>query len=341
MLKKILLLSAVCGTLVLANAQVTITQVNMPGVGYVVAQANDTAPTVSISAGGTNQTWNFTSLQNHSQDTTIFTNPNWTPFGSSYPSANLAIPEGNGGYIYLGVSSAGLDIIGFGDSSGGASFTPPQRFIAFPSNYLDVFNGSSKLFTMEFDTAGIGFDSIRMVSSLAYFSQIDAWGSVTTPLGSFNSQRQAYTEVSVDSLFLHYTANNMWQNIYATADTQVTYRWWTSDTSARFPIVEIKTDANNNVYRASYLLALPTPSGIESLEIPEAKGFPNPAVSDYTIIAAGHVKEAVIFDATGREIERVMFNAGKARINTAAYARGLYYYQAGNMKGKFLVGKNQ
>jgi hypothetical protein len=64
-----------------ANAQsaITLNTTDLAYIGKVVKQASDTMPGSSIVPGpaGTNQTWNFSALMQHSVDTLTFTNPNW------------------------------------------------------------------------------------------------------------------------------------------------------------------------------------------------------------------------------------------------------------------------
>src|ERR1051326_4256836 len=151
MIKKLLysfgLISATFGV---ANAQITITMADIAGIGKVIKQATDTTPTISPGTAGTNQTWNFSALAQHSLDTLTFTNPYWTPFQSSFPTSNLAIeqgPNGNAGISYANLSGSTFNMVGqhFDPGTGPVNVpeNPVQVIIPFPSTYNTSFNNTS------------------------------------------------------------------------------------------------------------------------------------------------------------------------------------------------------
>ena len=155
-MKKILLsvFSILC-TGSFASAQLTLDQWDVAMVNTMIQQANDTNPTVGPGVAGANATWNLAAMNNHTQDTLLFTNPNWTQYGSQFPTANLAAEFGmnSGTYAYLKNQANGLYIVGqagdFGFGPMAITLNPNEQLISFPCTYNSTFSGTSK-FSVDF-----------------------------------------------------------------------------------------------------------------------------------------------------------------------------------------------
>src|SRR5262249_6519731 len=155
---------------------------------------------------GANQTWNLDSLQSHVVDTNYFKAPASTPFASSFPSANLASYNSlDSTYIFYDVTSNYLHVLGnviknpLSGNPTALSFTPAITQITFPCTMSSTFNVNNA--TAQAAVAysgtylGATYDSVRGTTTVNRTSLVDGWGSVTTPVGTFNCLRQKLTEI--------------------------------------------------------------------------------------------------------------------------------------------------
>lgn len=350
-MKKSLLLSSLVISALSVNAQIQINTGDMPVTGETYIMANDTNAT-SFGSAGINQTWNFAALANHTKDTNSFYVPSYLPGFSYFPTATLVTGDSTGSN-FMKNSSSSIDILGFyADFGMGAMpiiFTPAQKFLSFPSNYLTTYSGSSK-YELAFYFGQQGIDSIKVKASVNYSSLIDAWGSLTTPVNAnLNSLRQKYTEISIDSTFLKPTGQP-WMfnppspgNDNPSIDTTNTYRWWSN--TKKFPVAEITADGNNMVTKSSYLLSTTVGVNEQSIAKNEVNVYPNPASDKINITGISTESYLVIFDVNGKLMERSRLKKNNTTINTTNYENGIYFYQITALtgkpvgKGKFIVSK--
>lgn len=252
---------------VTSSAQITITSADMPVAGNVYFMAEDTNVAVTGAAGASQQ-WDFSGWQNHGIDTNYFADPSTLAGYSSFPSSNLGVTDGASN-IFLNNSSSSLDILGFytdfGSGPAALPFTPAQKFISFPSNYQTAYNGTSR-YELAIAYPQPPVDSVKIISNISYSSEMDAWGTLTTPSYSgISCLRQKYTEIKTDSTFLYMFGS--WSPSGApTIDTTITYRWWSN--SEEFPVAEIQTDGSGNVTSANYLTSPPPQAQISFTATP-------------------------------------------------------------------------
>jgi len=349
-MKKNLLFASLVISAFSVNAQITISSGDMPVVGQSYIMAHDSTIT-SYGNAGTSQTWNFASWANNTYDTTSFVNPSSVAGFSSFPTATLAVDRGVNGADFMKASSSLVEILGtyvdFGFGLTAIVFAPSEKFLTFPSNYLTNFNGTS-VFTIKFASTQPGLDSIKMVNSINYTSNIDAWGSITTPaFTGLNSLRQNIKEINTQTTYLKFTGQAWALSTYGnnpTVDTSNTYRWW-SDTK-NFPVAEISADANNIVTDASYLTTLQYVGVTEKTATNnDVNVFPNPASDKITITGVSSESYLLIFDVNGKLVENSRLKKNNTSVNTSDYQNGIYFYQIVTLngkttgKGKFAVSK--
>ncbi len=276
-------------TLIIINdskGQITLTSPDYAIVGDSIISGVDTIP-VGINVGGTGaQTWDFTSLQISLLDTVIFVDPSTTTWTSDFPGSNLA--HGSASVYYQTSSAPNVVIDGFGgDDPFGvgliivAPYSPVQTVIEWPST-----NGTTFIDTSGYDvtvsTAPLGLpvpnvDSLRMVHNSYATSNIDAYGNIDIPGGSYAAIRQLYTENTIDSIFVYCSDPADCFVIVATlpfgwsllpdavlallapgatnpiVDTTYTYKWWANGED--LPVAELETDApGGNVIGAKHRL---------------------------------------------------------------------------------------
>jgi hypothetical protein len=339
-------------------AQITISSSNIVSVNDLVKQAEDTATgNLSVGSAGASQIWNYASLQNHKTDTFEFISSSGLPGSSTFPTANMAIKESDSAWIYVSKTSSAFDIVGFAqlESDGSTStFSLTQRIITFPSTYNTSFSSSSWFIPFSgaagFDPDGGGphpyVDSIRYSITQNLSSMMDAWGNMTTPLGTFPVLRQKINDTEIDSIQMY--ANNTWQpaspevvaamgeNSNVIIITSYTMRWWSNDSKTKFPLVETEYDPNtlkSNGY-TSWLKEFPTVSINELSSENEYRVFPNPAQEYITFLLSNqHSGKVEIYNMSGQWVNEYAFSNNIISIPVYELHAGIYQHKIYNAEG--------
>ncbi|MCC7301057.1 MAG: T9SS type A sorting domain-containing protein [Bacteroidia bacterium] len=336
-----------------AFSQVTLVQWDLANIGFAIRQAHDTMPVVTPGPSGASQTWNFTNLNSHTVDTLTFTNPNWLPNSSSFPTSNLAVIFGSSGmYAFARNTSSDFKILGqYGDFGLGPmiiDMNPDEQIMSWPSTFNTTFNNTSGMdVRMPFPNPPM--DSARLQSVKVKTSLVDGWGTVTTPLvANLPCLRVREMNITYDTISIHLSFPPVWQVFQTNIDTSYNYSWWTPNTNNAygFPVVEISTDSAGNVTDASWLQAAPTQSGISEQELTPIPNYPNPASQSITFLTKGlDVKTIRIMDVSGNLIREIQVQGSQVSLNVESFAAGTYFYVAvdgsNTMKkaGKFSIVK--
>lgn len=344
-----------------SNAQITVTSADIASPITVIQQAQDTMPTVTVGSSGISQTWNMSALNTHTTDTLNFISPTWAPAAAQFPTANLSIQFagfGQNAYVYATNTASSMTILGQSavqDFGGGPiavvqKNTPAEILTNFPSTYLSNFTQNyvtDGTFYLGIDP-GIGFviDSIRQKSSITKYSNVDAWGTITTPLISAVPCLRYYsTKHNTDSLFAYATLLGGWAFIQETIDSSKSYSWWANGIG--FPLVELNTNwAADTVTSASWLKATPAAGINDYTALATVNVYPNPAQNEITFdVDASKVSAIQVYDVTGRMVGTFPVSSATTKIDVASFANGMYSYllidrddQLVN-RGKFAVAK--
>lgn len=331
-MKIILLLGSIMlGLAFTSTAQITINRSDLGNlIGATVYQAYDSTNLNTLSPGnaGENQTWDLTGISNDYQDTMQFLSPSGISCSNDFASATLALVD-TGMYIYLYDDNTVLEMLGFcgviiPPDPISIPYYPPKKLVTFPSTFSTSFSGQTKAI-IQFPNNPPPPDSVRIVQTITYTSLVDGWGNVTTPIETYPSLRQKYTEYQVDSIFIYFTGTG-WQPIGTpTIDTTIEYNWWSQN---NLFIAGIITDGRGNVQSANYLLLL-TLGVNETQVIPLATSvFPNPSKGKFTITVSNSSINAIgIYNMMG---EKVFLTSGikqeiSEEIDLSDYPKGIYF----------------
>lgn len=318
-----------------AGAQTTITDLDQPQIMEVFQQCRDTTGTQNEGPAGPSITYAFGSLLNQGQDSLTFTNTQWTPYASSYPGSNIAIIQNAGdAYIYTMMNNSILEIHGqafdpFGNGVIPLIFTNPETQMIYPAAYGSSFAdtaGGVNQFYMGYDP-GIGFtiDSVIIHTTITKNSDYDGWGSLTSPLGTFNVLRQNTYRKQVDTVDIF--AFGMWTyDAFVQVDSLRSYSYWAN--AIGFPVVEL-TDQDDlgQITDASWLLAMPAVTGIPVNETTTIIAYPNPVSDFFTVETSVEEGTIEIIDMTGRVVKSQVINSNTTRMNMSDLASGMYTYR--------------
>jgi hypothetical protein len=171
---------------------------------------------------------------------------------------------------------------------------------------------------------------------------VDAWGMLTTPLGTYSVLRSKETKITKDSADGKTALG--WRNVLKTKDSTTTYSWWTNGIG--YSLATATMDSTNGVKSVQFLTTIP-PTGITELTAAaDEKVYPNPAQNEINFVAdASKQKEIKVYDIAGRLLDAVMVNNTVTTFNTSAYANGIYTYSIIGKdntvlaRGKFVINK--
>lgn len=362
MKKNLLSLIALLGAGVIANAQITINQSHVVGIGDAVEQAVDTLgnTVANIGPSGANQTWSFTSMTEHETDTLFFENSSTYPGASNFPTSNIGVRSSmdDSSWTFLNKNSSGLFIEGQSGYQQAQliSLSYPGTIITFPSTMGTNYSGNWWGIIFQQFVGQSGIDSIRLTRGASTTSNIDAWGNVTTPFGTFASLRQNITDINIDTIWLYQSgAWNVIDPFTAallgldpiTNDTINTARWWTDDANSKFPLLEMEYENNGNVYRVAWQKNSPFVGVKEMNAKPMFSLYPNPA-KDMINIATDKIDHSIIsiIDITGKEVKSIDFNTSNISLDISDLDAGVYFYSVRNratgkvtQTNKFIVTK--
>ncbi len=335
MKKTFTLLLAVTASVAAQAQSITIDSSDVAIMGKTIIMATDTSSVITFTPGpsGANQTWNFSTAVAGTKDTVTFGSPAGTPYAAQFPNATVHA-SADSVHIYFVKTASALFIdgtaaafIGLGDMN------PNEQMIAFPSTMETTFtNTSSYQFTYPTGLSAPAPDSTRIVFTKTKTAVVDAWGSVTTPGGTFNSIRVKSIGYTVDSSFTHFPLTG-WMFGSENYDTSCTYDWWAKDES--YPVMSM--DSSSFGTYVSFLL--PVVNDIKQVNKLHASIYPNPAKNMLHISTQSAKLSVVIYDLKGSVVREEKNLNGTTVISVADLTSGMYLYSITDNEGKTARGR--
>lgn len=193
------------------TAQVTITSESFPEVGDTLRYGIAANPqSVSITAAGGDQTWDFSMLQAAAPQTTIYEAASAGENAAEFPEADLVTTIGEFAENYYQVEEGQIRLQGFvGEDPIGfglgilSRLSPPYVDRRAPQNFLDnnqaeanvllPFSGDD-LPSQLTDQLPFTPDSLRIRIAFDRLDLVDAWGTLSIPDGDFKVLREKRVE---------------------------------------------------------------------------------------------------------------------------------------------------
>lgn len=319
-------------------AQITITRSNLGDLTNAsVVFANDTLPAASLTVGnpGPSQTWDFSALANHFQDTMIFMPTAGTTCPSEFPTATASIKM-NEGQAYIFDDPTVLEILGFcanplGSGNVVVKTIPPERIFVFPLTYNTSWVDSTRQVILVANPNPPP-DSIKIVTITHAVNLVDGWGQVITPIGTYPSLRLKKSRHQVDSIFVKLFGSwILFQGPEVTMEDEYSYLttagiWAASATTAA---------GSQQPLRANYIIQ----SSINLQSVPpqhEAFLYPNPSVPGPLrfLNPDQAVTQLYLTDALGRHVLFQKVIGAEVILDASILPPGLYLYQGLNGEGR-------
>lgn len=339
------------------NAQITITRANVIESGQKVSQATDTS-TRSKSSSGPNQTWNFSNLKADSRDSLRFGMPFWYEGYENFPDANLAYKEyGNDGEVfYLKVDDTEIRTLGFyqfDDSSEGI-IPFNSRLLSFPSTYNTNYNASSTFTVTEFElgidpdsTGPIPFiDSIRVNITRTSKSNIDGWGTIITPMGTFSALKQTTLDINTQSFQMK--TSGLWVTVpqfvlnqlgfpLPEADSSYNVNFWSNNQATKLPVVSYNyAPSQDSITEVTWLTSPATASSIAENSVNNIFVYPNPTQNELFISSDFASNKVVVMNFEGKIVAEASIEQNSS-VSVANLPAGIYLVQIINPETNTLL----
>lgn len=337
---------------IVINAQITITSADAPSEGMIKYMGNDSVPSALVTQGsaGTNQTWNLSALNLIYYDTMRFVLPSATPYASQFPGTNLAVKfwlNGSQAYYFINKDNSGV----YGKGAYGnlnltlnhviaVHFTPSMSIMRTPSAYSSNYTENYHYSVQSLPPASLAgiVDSIKIHSWIIGVSNVDGWGSITTPGGTFNVIRQFLRETNKDTIWVKTFLG--WQQYATSKDTADTYKWLANGIGVSIAEMKMNRVANK---AKSVTWYVPAPTSVEQLTNKSILNiYPNPA-SDFVYI--NNLDESSeytvkIYDIPGKEVRSLhISNVIKTEISFEGLKNGVYFVTVLNSERKLTTEK--
>lgn len=331
-----------------AFSQITITASHMPQLNDAIPRAQDTLTNHQPGPSGPNQSWTFLNNTVHNSPTTTVVSVASTPYASDFPGSNLAYTNDNSAYVFFNSTSNSListgaagDLLMNGDNIL-TVFNPDLLLHNFPKTYGDT-QTDFYAFDAQADGSSFNVSRVWLFHEGTVYDTVDGWGTITTPVGTYNCLRQKHVEHSYDSILFTLTPPpfEFWALFGVTRDTSVSYSWLALET--KLNVAELSFDTLGNPKNFTWSLIPPSVTiGVDELDNKEITVYPNPA-SEYVTInvpSPGNNYNLMVYDATGKLVSSHPFNTGQP-IPVGHLDNGIYLYDVSIGNKKVSSGKLQ
>ncbi len=345
-MNKLGLLSILLLASISVNAQITLTQNDLPVVGSAYILGTDTLYSSTITAGGPNQNWDYSNLINGGQDSLAFLATSASPYASSFPLANMAAhsqvdslwtffintPTGfyvNGAFAY-GSSGAG------GVSNVPLIYNPSQLFEPAPFTYGNTRNDVSRI-KIDLDTLG---QHIRFIHRTVSVFNADGYGSLILPNATYANTMRIKTIATVyDSVFVDALGIGFYTLINSTVSQSSNYRWFRNGQPAY--LLGLDGDSLGIAINYSEYLLNNSSTGIAqpTATIMSVLVYPNPAIGQVNFVFPEMIKDNTalkIYDAQGRLVHETEVDGITGYgFSTNNMENGLYFYSVTGSEIKY------
>ncbi|TVQ78542.1 MAG: hypothetical protein EA358_04935, partial [Flavobacteriales bacterium] len=249
-----------------------------PSESVLIGSAN--VVNISHTPPGPNQTWNYASLQDNFTRQFFYTPAQWHSGNQFFPNAAFA-HEISGETMFLNVNDSAYDILGFYADpffTGNLNpypLTPSKRELAFPMFYGQTWQNTSSEIATDYDI----MNADSLISAITTFrtATIDAWGTVTTPLGTFEALRLH----TFDSIIITITIykNGSIVSTQNDLDKIHQYSFYSNNPNAKYYLVKYRYEPQfNEIFKLEWQKSSPVLSLTSLGAQSDFDIYPNPAV---------------------------------------------------------------
>jgi hypothetical protein len=335
-------------------AQISITADDFPAKGDTIRYSNTSSIFYNYIETGANFTWNFSNLVAQSQTLLKHADPDQEDFfiqalfgsmafpvtfratyflpATELPIATLSnivdVPIDNV-YRFFRKTNQEVTAVGLSVSSMGLAIGKRADTIEVAYKFPITFGQSyeSKGF-VNIDLSA--FAPFSLKQHRERISEVDGWGTITTPYGTFDCLRIHHIIKELDSIYIDLGNGPQWFPI--NIPTIHEYEWWAK--GQKGPILKAKANeifgfpiVNEIMFRDKFRPELNLSVNESHKEIPSV--YPNPAVDVLNAINAHPKSELLILDCIGN---KVLHLEALQPIDISGLKSGVYYLLVKNQE---------
>lgn len=326
-------------------AQITILASDFPGKGDTVRYSS--VPTLSnYEATGTNFLWDYSALVPQSQLLMNHMNVDSADALTQSLFGSFVIPKYRATYylpareLPLALLSGFLDlpveeiyrfyrktndemtVIGLSISAMGFGIGKRADSIEIAYKYPMIYGQSySSEGSVDLDLSAIAPFALKQYRTRT--SEVDGWGTVKTPYGSFSCLRIHHVINELDSIYLDFGTGPFWFPINVPVIHE--YEWWAKDQNG--PVLKVTASEifgtlvpTQILYRDVFRLELNVSS--EDFELTSYRIFPNPTHDVLNITGLPENNQIEIYSMSGRLLMRVQ---NTHKVDVSALDTGAYF----------------
>jgi len=326
--------------------QIEVGSIDFPGKSDTVRYTNVSDLQLDFQAAGPDYTWDFSDLTDASQ-TLLLHNPIEDADNFSQSLFGPAVLPAYRATFFLPASLIPFDLI--------------SNFIDLPiENFYRFFRKTQNemnVIGLAISTADFGFGARSDTIEMAYqfpitygqqfesrgytfldlsfalpaqfkqyrqrISEVDGWGSITTPYGSFDVLRVHNRIEELDSIFVELNGAGNWLPLELPVSHE--YEWWSN--GQKGPVLRVVTNeigGDQQVVEARYRDAFKADlvAELNENQLKSVVVYPNPTSGILMVASDQQVDQLLLFDATGSV---VMQNSGSQQIDMNALENGTYF----------------
>lgn len=311
------------------QAQITIERYHLgilTNIQHVLAE--DTVH-LAVSPGnpGPAQTWDFSTLVNHLQDTLHFMPPAGQPCASDFPTATFALKMSEV-LVYGKDDNTFLEFLGFcadplGTGNITIKMTPPERRLIFPLQFGSSWTDAYRL-VVQLANPNPPPDSVRVVTNVQRVNLVDAWGQLVTPLVTQPCLRLKTTIKQVDSIFIKVLG--VW-TLFGTPEVSEETEYDYLSQNGLPAVILIVNNSNGQVNSVKYALTTNASAPSEADQAQVTVG-PNPLQGgQLQVRGAMPGSRLVVYDMEGRCLGAFYLPAAETYLELPDWQAGVYSYR--------------
>lgn len=362
-----------CFLVINLQAQITVTSATFPEAGDTLLTGTDNMPAnIQVGTPGPDREWNFKSLQSPIVLRTVVKDASEGEAAADFPNADLVFKLNDNAEGYYTVDGSSLELVGLAGTDPlnlGIEISPklddPQIERRAPLNYGDNYTSAVRIiYAISADDVPqellqdlpITPDSLRIRIQLNREDEVDAWGTMTIPGGTYNVLREKRTleqDIRLDAKigFLG------WQDITdivleltnigsdVLGDTRIIrYHFWSDTEKEAIAVVTMDQEEANPVsvtFKAEDFLSdlVETADKLQ----PGVMAFPNPAMvhTNFQFVRLKPGKyRLVIYNLVGSEVWHRDYHISgplTERVNISQLKKGTYLYALQDQRGRTLI----
>lgn len=342
-MKKIYLVLIFLPSILFGQITVTVSDMSDGGDTAWISTALD--PAIDFASTGANYTWDFSGLTPNSQELKEYHNISdasflaQSVFGFFAPSAYQATNFVSSTAIPLDQISTFLpitisDIVAFSKNatsevnSIGFSMTIEGIEVPFKSDTIETRYALPLNYGDSYSSHGYSNIDMNPIYNGIWrqhrfrSSNVDGWGTITTPYGTFNALRIDHAIQESDSIYMDLLGSGMW--IPLPIPDSHEYEWWTN--GEKEPILRITTNVvfgNEAVTKIEYR-DFQMASSLDEIEMANITVYPNPVTDRLFINGLTSEVNYTIYNLQGEKVDAGQLNSAHNDIKTGSIEIGTY-----------------